>query len=139
MSGESPTRPGIFHASPEVVVTPEISPPALTARQLIVPVGRLYRTSSIRSLSAISSAEGLTRVPLLPLAVAVFKGLGPQASVGLSLSFHASHILRDSSVRRFSRLNPCLTANRNAPSPTSRMWSVRSRMILATLDGFLIS
>src|SRR6267378_4196332 len=35
--GESPTRPGIFHASPLVVVTPAISPLALTALQLIVP------------------------------------------------------------------------------------------------------
>src|SRR6476620_5618684 len=35
--GESPTRPGIFHARPLVVVTPQTSPFALTALQLIVP------------------------------------------------------------------------------------------------------
>src|SRR5215203_3500439 len=35
--GESPTRPGIFHASPLVVVTPQISPLALRPLQLIVP------------------------------------------------------------------------------------------------------
>jgi hypothetical protein len=35
--GESPTRPGIFHASPLVVVTPQTSPRALTPSQLIVP------------------------------------------------------------------------------------------------------
>ena len=35
--GESPTRPGIFHASPLVVVTPQISPLVLTPLQLIVP------------------------------------------------------------------------------------------------------
>src|SRR5437588_9732066 len=35
--GESPTRPGIFHAKPLVVVTPAICPLALTALQLIVP------------------------------------------------------------------------------------------------------
>src|SRR5882757_11153413 len=36
--GESPTRPGIFHDKPEVVVVPLTSPFAFTARQLIVPV-----------------------------------------------------------------------------------------------------
>src|SRR5215211_2729334 len=35
--GESPSRPGIFHASPLVVVVPLISPLALTPLQLIVP------------------------------------------------------------------------------------------------------
>ena len=40
MIAESPTRPGIFQARPEVVVTDEISPPGVTALQLIVPVGR---------------------------------------------------------------------------------------------------
>src|SRR5881397_569583 len=35
--GESPTRPGIFHAKPLVVVVPHISPLELTALQLIVP------------------------------------------------------------------------------------------------------
>src|SRR5687768_18577604 len=38
MIGESPTRPGIFHDSPLVVVTDEISPCGVTALQLIVPV-----------------------------------------------------------------------------------------------------
>src|SRR5258708_6229782 len=36
--GESPTRPGIFQARPAVVVTPDISPLAFNARQLMVPV-----------------------------------------------------------------------------------------------------
>src|SRR4051812_39389270 len=35
--GESPTRPGIFHARPLVVVTPQMSPLALIPSQLIVP------------------------------------------------------------------------------------------------------
>src|ERR1700693_5636595 len=39
MIGESPTRPGIFHASPDVVVVAEMSPLASTAMQGIVPVG----------------------------------------------------------------------------------------------------
>src|ERR1041385_5884338 len=38
--GESPARPGIFQASPLVVVTDEISPLSLTRSRLIVPVGR---------------------------------------------------------------------------------------------------
>src|SRR5580692_4092664 len=37
--GESPTRPGIFHDNPEVVVVAEISPFSLTAMHGIVPVG----------------------------------------------------------------------------------------------------
>jgi hypothetical protein len=39
MIGESPTRPGIFHAKPLVVVQPEISPFPFSAEQWIVPVG----------------------------------------------------------------------------------------------------
>src|SRR6202035_3588527 len=45
MIGESPTRPGIFHASPEVVVVAEISPLASTAMHGIVPVGGCAITS----------------------------------------------------------------------------------------------
>src|ERR1700722_6909296 len=37
--GESPTRPGIFQAKPDVVVVAEISPFSLTAMHGIVPVG----------------------------------------------------------------------------------------------------
>src|ERR1043165_10248023 len=37
MIGESPTRPGIFHAMPLVVVTELMSPLASTAFMLIVP------------------------------------------------------------------------------------------------------
>src|SRR5262245_3708417 len=121
ISGESPTRPGIFHASPEVVVTPEISPLASTARQLIVPVGRSRRISSIRLLRAISSGESLVcEVFTLP-AGALLRQLGPQPSLGFRLSRQASHFLRDSSVSKSCSLNPCLTANRKAPSPTNKM------------------
>jgi hypothetical protein len=35
--GESPVRPGIFHARPLVVVTPHTSPLLFTPSQLIVP------------------------------------------------------------------------------------------------------
>src|ERR1043166_2213479 len=51
MIGESPTRPGIFQDNPEVVVVPEISPFAFTARQLIVPVGGYLITSRARAMS----------------------------------------------------------------------------------------
>jgi hypothetical protein len=37
ITGESPTRPGIFHANPLVVVTPQTSPLEFTPLQLIVP------------------------------------------------------------------------------------------------------
>src|SRR5215470_3907461 len=82
ISGESPTRPGIFHASPEVVVTPEMSPLASTARQLIVPVGRLRRISSMRLFRAISSGDSLTCEVLTLPAGAVLCQLGPQLSFG---------------------------------------------------------
>src|SRR5262245_23478907 len=121
ISGESPTRPGIFHAKPEVVVTPEISPFASTARQLIVPVGRLRRTSAIQALSATSSGERFTCEVFTFPAGAVLCQLGPQLSCGFKLSRHASHALRDSSVNKSSFLNPCLSAKCNAPSATSRI------------------
>src|ERR1017187_4890970 len=57
MIGESPTRPGIFHASPLVVVVPDISPLAFSARQLIVPVGGWIATSHAQA-SVSSSACG---------------------------------------------------------------------------------
>src|SRR6266446_1177054 len=39
MMGESPTRPGSFHASPLVVVQPDMSPLSFSAEQWMVPVG----------------------------------------------------------------------------------------------------
>ena len=39
MIGESPQRPGSFHANPLVVVTLDISIFSFNAEQLIVPVG----------------------------------------------------------------------------------------------------
>src|SRR5712671_5093179 len=57
MIGESPTRPGIFQARPEVVVTPEISLFASTAKQLMVPVGRRRMIFIAHSLKATSCCE----------------------------------------------------------------------------------
>src|SRR5512146_3446226 len=47
MIGESPTRPGIFHDKPLVVVTEAMSPLAVTAFMLIVPYvcGTPYRSN----------------------------------------------------------------------------------------------
>src|ERR1700687_1818903 len=44
--GESPTRPGIFHERPEVVVVAEMSPFESTAMHGIVPVGGCAMTRS---------------------------------------------------------------------------------------------
>src|SRR5215467_11801857 len=60
MMGESPTRPGIFQARPEVVVVAEMSPFSLTAMQGMVPVGGSAITRSayaIFSGSPLKSAE----------------------------------------------------------------------------------
>ena len=78
--GESPARPGIFQASPLVVVTEEISPCALTTSRLIVPVGRATIGSSSGTLS--------------------------QSSSGPRLARQASQSCRDSGVSRSSSLKP---------------------------------
>src|SRR5262249_37532760 len=120
ISGESPTRPGIFHAIPEVVVTPEMSPLASTARQLIVPVVRSRRIFSMGLGRLISAGESFAWEVLPLRGGAVLCHLAPQKSCGFRLSRHASHFLRDSSVSKSWSLNPCLRAKRNAPSATSR-------------------
>src|ERR1700730_8218313 len=106
MMGESPTRPAIFHASPLVVVTPDISPRELSARQLIVPVGGRLATlqaharvsSSALGNSRFNSADGLPATagaskPSVQL-------LWPLAS--RRDCFHTSHASLDLSMRRFS-------------------------------------
>src|SRR5260370_17775808 len=76
MMGESPTRPGIFHDNPDVVVVPEISPFSFTARQLIVPVGGLAITAIARAISISSCSQisarrsrnsGESNAPRLPV------------------------------------------------------------------------
>src|ERR1700744_582819 len=51
MIGESPTRPGIFQARPEVVVVAEMSPFSFTAMHGIVPVGGCAITCSANAIS----------------------------------------------------------------------------------------
>src|SRR5579862_1526573 len=97
MIGESPTRPGIFHASPEVVVVPDISPFSFTARQLMVPVGGCLITLSIHGRSARSS--GLSKSPARSFLKSGLSSPGRQSFD--DDAFQPSHALRESSVRRF--------------------------------------
>src|SRR5262249_33689297 len=62
--GESPTRPGIFHDRPLVVVTDAMSPLAVTAFMLIVPYvyGTPARSYQTCVLLACSSSSGLGRL-----------------------------------------------------------------------------
>src|SRR6266852_9894909 len=101
MIGESPTRPGIFHARPLVVVTPEISPLAFSARQLIVPVGGRTAISQAHANVA-SSAPGNCSFNLAD-------GLSGASSPSVQLLcplasrsdfFHTSQASRDFSVSR---------------------------------------
>src|SRR5262249_3755497 len=106
MIGESPTRPGIFHDNPEVVVVPEISPFSLTAKQLIVPVGGFLITSSARAIKASSFAQISANCSwnspessgfFPPDAVLPFhSGLSiPGRQLNELEAFHASQILRE--------------------------------------------
>jgi hypothetical protein len=103
MIGESPTRPGIFQARPEVVVTPEISPPALIGEAVDgagLAVAKFLRDPLIEGdlLFELRPAEEV----FCCCSPAVRSGLGPQPSAGLRLSRQASHASRDGSVSRSS-------------------------------------
>src|SRR2546426_8214728 len=98
MMGESPTRPAIFHASPEVVVVAEMSPFSLTAMHGIVPVGGCAMTLSIHGRSACFS--GVSRSAAM---CSFHSGLSiPGRQLNEDDAFHASHASRDFSVRRRS-------------------------------------
>src|SRR5208337_3592008 len=73
--GESPTRPGIFHDRPEVVVVQPRSPCVSSTEQWIVPVTRLATVS--RTNAATLSSGG-----------------GSQSSLGSRVSFQCSQICR---------------------------------------------
>src|SRR2546421_1502806 len=138
IKGESPTRPGIFQASPLVVVTPLMSKFLSSARQLIVPVGGFKATSSAHASSS------ATELKLLPLyfsaswklarlrssasrrspdgeAGAGVYGLGPHLSSFDRFSFQRSQAMRDSSVSSSTFSKPVAVANSRAPAPTMRM------------------
>src|ERR1700733_16284495 len=57
MIGESPTRPEIFHARPEVVVVAEMSPFSLIAMHGIVPVGGSAITRSAYAIFPTSPSK----------------------------------------------------------------------------------
>ena len=61
---------------------------------------------------------------------------GSRKCSGSRRRFHSSQRRRDVSVlRSSSTVNPICRANRCAPAPTSRWWSVFCRTACATLDG----
>src|SRR5713226_352697 len=141
MIGESPTRPAIFQARPLVVVTPDISPLAFKARQLMVPVGGRTAISQAQA-SVASSAVGnisLRRKLAAGLPGASTPGFQLLCPLGSrSERFHTSQARRDFSVSRFSSAKPKALANRSAPSPASIMWSDSVITRRAILEGVLM-
>src|ERR1700722_14169328 len=132
MIGESPTRPGIFHASPEVVVVAEISPFSLIAMQGIVPVGGCAIT---RSAYAIFSSSPLK----IDDTCSFHSGESiPGRQLTDEDAFHASQSNRECSVSRFISSNPSTTPNRRAPSPTIITWLVFSITVFANRATFLM-
>src|SRR5689334_19107521 len=106
MIGESPTRPGIFHAKPLVVVTPDISPFSFSDRQLIVPyVGcsaLSHAHASSSSLACGNAARSSCRRSFLAvrfwsIEIQLLKALGFRRDC-----FHTSQARRDFSVSRSS-------------------------------------
>src|SRR5205823_2849868 len=155
-TGESPQRPGSFHARPLVVVTPDISPLSFTAEQLMVPVGgnstrliaaRRNSGSMPRSAAMLSSffnrcgqsAELVAAAPIGPGGRQFgLSSPGPHQSWLELVSFHSSHTLRECSVSRFSFGSPIAYPKRSAPSPTSITWPVCRRTMLASCETFLM-
>src|SRR5256885_9815293 len=98
MIGESPTRPGIFHERPEVVVTAEMSPFASTAMQGIVPVGGSRITLTARARRACSAGESpnIGAICSRRAAVGFHSGLStPGRQLKELEAFHARQILRE--------------------------------------------
>src|SRR5499425_87196 len=100
MIGESPTRPGIFQANPEVVVVAEISPFSFTAMHGIVPVGGRVITLSAYAIFFSSLSNNSERCSFH----------SGESIPGLQLNelfaFHASQILRECSVNKFISSKP---------------------------------
>src|SRR5580700_10717483 len=94
MIGESPTRPGIFHASPDVVVVAEMSPFSFTAIHGIVPVGGCAITCPANAISFSSPSKSFV----------ICSFHSGESIPGLQFideeAFHASQIFRDLSVSR---------------------------------------
>jgi len=98
-----------------VVVTPQISPFALTPSQLMVPYIWDAWSSPSRPIRRIASIEAISR------SLSVGKWLGSVRC------FHSSHSLRESGVLRSSSIvKPSCFANFCAPAPTSSFAVSRS-------------
>src|SRR5882757_2095628 len=112
MIGESPTRPAIFHARPDVVVVAEISPFSLTAMHGIVPVGGCAITRSAYAIFSASPSK-------IEETCSFHSGESiPGRQLNDDDAFHASQISREWSVSKLLSSNPSATANLRAPSPT---------------------
>src|SRR5580700_6446792 len=108
MIGESPTRPAIFQARPEVVVVPETSPFSFTARQLMVPVGGCATSSAISERQACFC--GVSKRPAI---FSCQSGLSvPGRQFIEVLAFQASQARRDFSVVRLWSMKHAYTAKR---------------------------
>src|SRR5882724_4567660 len=93
MIGESPTRPGLFHDSPEVVVVAETSPLASTAMHGIVPVGGCAMTCSAYAIFS-GSPSKMADTCCFHSGESI-----PGRQLNEVEAFHASQILRECSVR----------------------------------------
>src|SRR5579862_9548161 len=101
MIGESPMRPGIFHASPLVVVTPDISPLEFSARQLIVPVVGCTAMSHAHASVASSAFGNSARRLAMGFDFGGASSPGPQLLCPFASRkdcFHTSHASRAFSV-----------------------------------------
>src|SRR3954469_16070032 len=116
MIGESPNRPWIFQARPDVLTAADISPFRLSVMHGIVPVGgfKTYsiacsRHSGSMPISAATSCKRLVRCSATGTFVKFVGGfqfgserLGTPQPRSDIVSFQSSHILRERSVSRFS-------------------------------------
>src|SRR3569833_254232 len=108
MTGESPNRPGIYHAKPLVVDTPDISPLSFSARQLIVPyVGCCAMRQAQAKVSSSICGKDCRRFlmggmashfKLWSIDSQLLKPPGTRNDC-----FQTNHAVLDFSVRRFSR------------------------------------
>ena len=105
MRGESPTRPGILNARPEVVVVPARVPFRSSARHEIVPVRGWVANQRMRA-SAGSGAAALPTRAAGAVPGSASNSDGPQSSCLLCVSSHSSQILRELLGQKLLDLKP---------------------------------
>src|SRR5205814_10032866 len=127
MIGESPTLPGTFHDSPLVVVTDEISPFALTAFMLMVPVVNFTCRGSSNVRLAVAGGRTLSL------------RLSSQLSAGFRQAFQRSQARLLFSVGRLCSLNPISRADLLASGPTGMVFSGVFMACLAPGEGVGVS